>query len=117
MAARLNYSPIVDIRRARTKTSTTTNACTDANLAATLEAAKYSTNAADLLSLGTSLPTFHTEMKGLRLYGVSAELRHHIKAGDVGQKELLDPGQESDEPSFTAVAKWFDSIQEYKFVL
>ena len=117
MAARLNYSPIVDIRRARTKTSTTTNACTDANLAATLEAAKYSTKAADLLSLGTSLPTFHTEMKGLRLYGVSAELRHHIKAGDVGQKELLDPGQESDEPSFTAVAKWFDSIQEYKFVL
>ena len=117
MAARLDYAPIVDIRRARSNRKADSSALSDANLAATLEAAKYSTKAADLLSLGTSLPTFHTEMKGLRLYGVSAELRHHIKAGDVGQKELLDPGQESDEPSFTAVAKWFDSIQEYKFVL
>ena len=56
-------------------------------------------------------------MKHLRLYGVSAQLRQHIKAGDVGKEELLDPSQESEEPSFTAVAKWFDSIQEYQFVL
>ena len=93
------------------------SALRDANLAATLEAAKYSTKAADLLSLGTSLPTFHTEMKHLRLYGVSAQLRQHIKARDINQEELFDPSQETDEPSFTAVAKWFDSIQEYQFVL
>ena len=117
MAARLDYPPVVDIRRARPKTNADGPLSTDANLAATLEAAKYSTKAADLLGLGTSLPTFHTEMKHLRLYGVSAKLRQHIKAGDVGQEELLDPSQESEEPSFTAVAKWFDAIQEYQFVL
>ena len=117
MAARLDYPPVVDIRRARPKTNADAPLPADANLAATLEAAKYSTKAADLLGLGKSLPTFHTEMKHLRLYGVSAKLRQHIKAGDVGQEELLDPSQESKEPSFTAVAKWFDSIQEYQFVL
>ena len=117
MAARLDYAPIVDIRRARSNRNADSSALSDANLAATLEAAKYSTKAADLLSLGTSLPTFHTEMKHLRLYGVSAQLRQHIKARDINQEELFDPSQETDEPSFTAVAKWFDSIQEYQFVL
>jgi len=117
MAARLDYAPIVDIRRARSNRKADGSALSDANLAATLEAAKYSTKAADLLSLGTSLPTFHTEMKHLRLYGVSAQLRQHIKARDINQEELFDPSQETDEPSFTAVAKWFDSIQEYQFVL
>jgi len=117
MAARLDYPPIVDVRRARPKPSAAGPTCTDANHAATLEAAKYSTKAADLLGLGKSLPTFHTEMKYLRLYGVSAQLRQHIKAGDIGKEELLDPSEESEEPSFTAVAKWFDSIQEYQFVL
>ena len=117
MAARLDYAPIVDIRRARSNRKADGSALSDANLAATLEAAKYSTKAADLLSLGTSLPIFHTEMKHLRLYGVSAQLRQHIKARDINQEELFDPSQETDEPSFTAVAKWFDSIQEYQFVL
>lgn len=117
MAARLDYAPIVDIRRARSNRKADGSALSDANLAATLEAAKYSTKTADLLSLGTSLPTFHTEMKHLRLYGVSAQLRQHIKARDINQEELFDPSQETDEPSFMAVAKWFDSIQEYQFVL
>ena len=117
MAARLDYSPVVDIRRAHSGPSPDRPERMNANLAATLEAAKYSTKAADLVGLGNNLPCFNTEMKNLRLYGVSAQLRHHIKSGDIRPGELLEPSKESDESSFTAVAKWFDAIQEYQFVL
>ena len=116
MAARLNYTPVVDIRRARANKKTRNNEI-DSNLAATLEAAKYSTKASELIGLGNELSLFHLEMKSLRLYGVSSRLRKYIDPKEIGTEELLDTNREPEGQSFTAVAKWFDSIQEYQFIL
>ncbi len=116
MAARLNYSPIVDVKRAYTKQSRSKRGL-DGTLAATLEAAKYSTKASDLLKLGDHLPDFHMEMKNLRLYGISSNLKKYIGSNSLDTEELLDHNQPSDENSFHAIAQWFDTIQEYQFIL
>jgi plasmid rolling circle replication initiator protein Rep len=115
MAARLDYPPVVDIRRAHSKRQAEVK-LTDTDFAAVLEAAKYSTKAADLLSLGTLLPIFHSEMKHLRLYGVSRSLQRHIKEQEVVTDELLDEvSSDAGNLHFSAVAKWFDAIEEYQF--
>lgn len=117
MAARLDYSPIVDIRRARAKgCSNKDSQCP--GIAPILEAAKYTTKATDLLKLGELLPWFNSEMKNLRLYGVSGSLRKHIQPREPQAEELLDASdQAAIDNRFAAVASWFDAIQEYQFIL
>ena len=117
MAARLDYSPIIDIRKARAKGSGRKGFQTP-GIAAVLEAAKYSTKATDLLRLGDLLPSFHSEMKHLRLYGVSGLLRKHLKHPEPQGEELFDLSSIGCTGNrFTAIASWFDAIQEYQFVL
>ena len=118
MAARLDYPPVVDVRRAKAKPG---NESPDeiAPISAVVEAAKYATKATDLIGLGDALPAFHHEMRGLRLYGISKSLQRYISAGDVSAAELLDTDQLASPdmpPSMSAVAQWFDSVQEYRFV-
>lgn len=118
MAARLDYAPIVDVRRARCQAQDDTLTGV-APVSAVVEAAKYATKATDLLALGGDLPAFHHEMRGLRLYGVSGALRRFISDADVRQDELLDTSQFPVpilEPALSAVAQWFDESQEYRFV-
>ena len=87
-------------------------------IASILEAAKYTTKATDLLSLGGLLPAFNSEMKHLRLYGVSGNLRKYIKTRGPEPEELFDSSLvETKAQRFSAVASWFDSIQEYQFTL
>lgn len=115
MAANLDYAPVIDIRRTRAKTSPGSQP-SDPSLASILEAAKYSTKATDLLGLGNLLPSFHAEMKHLRLYGVSRKLQRHIKSQDIITRDLYDQELVTGSTgSFMAVAKWFDAIQEYQF--
>ena len=117
MAARLDYTPVIDVRKARAKTNKD-HENRDPNLASILEAAKYSTKATDLLDLGNMLPSFHSEMKHLRLYGVSRGLQKHIKSEDLIAKSLFDEQSSTESAeSLMAVAKWFDGIQEYQFVI
>lgn len=115
MAARLDYAPIIDIRRAKSKLQPSASR-RDACIAPILEAAKYTTKATDLLDLGGLLPAFHSEMKHLRLYGVSGKLRQYIKTQEPDSEELFDSSLiETKLRKFSAVASWFDSIQEYRF--
>ena len=119
MAARLDYAPVVDVRRAKAKPSDE-HLHGVAPVAAVIEAAKYATKATDLLALGDELPEFHHQMKGLRLYGVSQALQQYVKAGEVSADELLDTDQfpvPCITPSLHAVAEWIDSAQEYRFAL
>ena len=117
MAARLNYSPVVDIRRARVKQGSATKH-DGTGIAAILEAAKYTTKATDLLSLDGLLPSFNSEMKNLRLYGVSGHLRQYINTQQPDQEDLLDPNLAGcNIQTLSAVASWFDAIQEYQFTL
>ena len=87
-------------------------------IAAILEAAKYTTKATDLLNLGSLLPAFNSEMKHLRLYGVSGRLREYITTREPEPEELFDSSLvEGKAQKVSAVASWFDSIQEYQFTL
>jgi plasmid rolling circle replication initiator protein Rep len=117
MAARLDYSPVVDVRRAKAK-PTDEHLHGVAPVAAVVEAAKYASKATDLLALGDQLPAFHHEMRGLRLYGISKSLQRYVSAADVQPEELLDTDQfpvPCITPAFSAVAEWCDSVQEYRF--
>jgi hypothetical protein len=117
MAARLDYSPVVDIRKAKAKQDSGSSR-QDIGVAPILEAAKYTTKATDLLSLDGLLPAFNAEMKNLRLYGVSGQLREYINTQQPDPEDLFDSTlAHAEAQTFSAVASWFDSIQEYQFVL
>jgi hypothetical protein len=117
MAARLDYSPIVDIRKATAKRSSD-NGSLGQGVAPILEAAKYTTKATDLLKLGELLPAFNSEMKHLRLYGVSGKLRRHIHMQEPQGNDLLEASDKAgNDNRFAAVVSWFDAIQEYRFVI
>jgi plasmid rolling circle replication initiator protein Rep len=118
MAARLDYAPVVDVRRAKAK-PTDDHLHGVAPVAAVIEAAKYATKATDLLALGDDLPEFHHQMRGLRLYGISRQLQRYISDAEVQAAELLDGEQfpvPVMAPAFSAVAEWFDAWQEYRFI-
>lgn len=117
MAARLDYSPVVDIRKAKAKRGSS-HSRQNIGIEPILEAAKYTTKATDLLHLDGLLPAFNAEMKNLRLYGVSGQLRHYFNMQQPDLEDLLDPSLANTEAKiFSAVASWFDSIQEYQFEL
>ena len=117
MAARLDYAPIIDIRRAKSRLQSCASQ-RDMRIAPILEAAKYTTKATDLLSLGGLLPAFNSEMKHLRLYGVSGKLQEFIKTREPEPEDLFDSSLvETKVQKFSAAASWFDSIQEYQFTL
>lgn len=119
MAARLDYAPVVDVRRAKAKRGSESQDETP-GAGAVVEAAKYASKATDLLSLGEGLPAFHHEMRGLRLYAVSKELQRFVKSADPGESEMLDspdPNLPANDQTLSAVAEWFEAFQEYRFVL
>ena len=119
MAARLDYAPVVDVRRAKAK-PTDDQLHGVAPVSAVTEAAKYAAKATDLLALGDALPEFHRQMKGLRLFGVSQPLRRYISDADLQKQDLLDLEQfpvPVITPALSAVAEWSDSLQEYSFAV
>lgn len=117
MAARLDYCPVIDIRKAKAKQDSSASP-QNVGIKPILEAAKYTTKATDLLSLDGLLPAFNAEMKNLRLYGVSGQLRQYINTQQPDPEDLLDSSlTHSEAQTFSAVASWFDSIQEYQFAL
>jgi len=117
MAARLDYAPVVDVRRAKAKPGRESHGEL-APVAAVVEAAKYASKATDLLALGDALPSFHHEMRGLRLYGISKPLQRYVSAADPQGEDLLDTvsvSASSDSQYLSAIAQWFDESQEYRF--
>jgi hypothetical protein len=119
MAARLDYPPVVDVRRAKAKPAHESHAHGDA-VSAVVEAAKYASKATDLLALGGALPALHHELRGVRLYGVSKPLQQFVKASDPNVEDMLDvsPAMPTDQsPYLSATAQWFDDVQEYRFAL
>ena len=114
MAARLDYSPIVDVRRCRSKS----DGCTDgisASLGASLEASKYAAKATDLIKLGDSLGEYHRQVKGVRLTGVSGSLKPYVSASEISETELTDGGESLPVESVKGTAVWFEDLEEYLF--
>ena len=114
MSARLDYPPVVDVRRATSK-STSGGPPIAESRAASLEAAKYGTKATDLIAMGSELGEFHRQVKGLRLAQASRSLKPYISDSPVTQDELLDHGDVVMGESLRGKALWFDDIGEYLF--
>ena len=115
---------IVDIRRVRAHKKPTLGSpsgCTtptSENTAAVLEVAKYMAKGTQLLEIGESLPEFHRQMAGVRLYSVSKALGRYIKTGDINSAELMDDDEglpDARLPDARAIAQWFEDSSEYLF--
>ena len=114
MAARLDYSPVVDVRRCRSKNQAAASS-TSGSLAAAIEASKYAAKATDLIKLGSSLGEYHRQMKGVRLTGVSGSLKDYIANTEISEDELLDGGDSLPVESVKGTAVWFEDLEEYLF--
>ena len=113
-AMRLDYVPVVDVRRARTKSSSG-GATIEQSKAAALEASKYATKATDLINMGSVLGTYHWQMKGLRLHASSTSLRPYIRDASIDSSELVDNETVDAMETVRGKALWFEDIQEYLF--
>jgi hypothetical protein len=113
-AARLDYAPVVDVRRATTKSSSGGHAI-DESRSAGIEAAKYATKATDLISMGDVLTEYHYAIKGLRLSAASNSMRPYLSDASMEVDELLDDEALAPLSSVKGKALWFEDVQEYLF--
>jgi hypothetical protein len=114
MAARLDYVPVVDVRRARA-TFTTAESFYDAR-AAGIEAMKYATKATDLVKLKANLPEFVHQIRGHRLVSMSKALADFVPEHDPTAAEMGDDriaGLPQLHPAVACLAQWDHSIQDY----
>lgn len=110
----VDYSPIVDVRRAYGETDETGSP--DLPLSAVMEASKYVTKQADLPALGPLVADFDEAVKGVRMRAVSRDLGRYVSAGDVKAAELLDQPVEvvpDGPPALQVVARWCDRRGAY----
>ena len=117
MAARLDYPPVIDVRRAYKRSTSGSRDLSDVQ-ASTLEACKYATKASSLLELGPALPEFSSQVKGLRYYSVSRELSKYLQSGDVTSKDLMDEHvaiTNPDVPYYKCIADWHEDIREFLY--
>ena len=113
-AMRLDYVPVVDVRRARTKSSSG-GATIDQSRAAAVEASKYATKATDLIAMGSSLGTYHYAIKGLRLSASSKSLKPYITDTPIDSSDLVDNETVVEGETVRGKALWFEDVQEYLF--
>ena len=113
-AARLDYAPIVDVRRAKTKSSSGGHAI-DESRSAGIEAAKYATKATDLIAMGDVLTEYHYAVKGLRLSATSSSMRPYLSDASMGVDELVDDAAPDPSSCVRGKALWFEDVQEYLF--
>ena len=113
-AMRLDYAPVVDVRRAKTRSSSG-GATLEESRSAALEASKYATKATDLIAMGSSLGKYHYAIKSLRLSASSLSLKPYLTDTPINESELVDNETVVEEPSVRGKALWFEDIQQYLF--
>ena len=114
MSARLDYSPVIDIRRGKMSSSSGGATLRDTTGAA-LEVSKYATKATDLINMGSSLGEYHRQVKNLRLSASSASLKPYVTDTPIDDSQLLDKETADAEVIARGKALWFDDIGEYLF--
>ena len=113
-AMRLDYAPVVDVRRATTKFSAG-GATIDESRQASIEATKYATKATDLIAMGPALGTYHFAVKGLRLSASSTSLKPYISDTPINSSQLVDSETVVEGETARGKALWFEDVQEYLF--
>ena len=114
MAARLDYSPIVDVRRGFAKSRSGGSPIADARMAS-VEVTKYATKATDLIAMGSALGEFNRQVKGLRLSASSRSLRPYVADTPIDSSQLVDKGMAAVGETYRAKALWFEDVGEYLF--
>jgi len=110
----IDYSPVVDIRRAYQKGSE--GLPSEMPLGAAMEVSKYITKQSDLPSLGPLVAPFSEAVRGVRMRAVSRPLSRYISAAEVQAAELLDsplPEAPGGSPIVRVVADWCGWISAY----
>ena len=113
-SARLDYPPVVDVRRAKSNCSPG-GSTIDQSRSAALEASKYATKATDLIAMGSVLGTYHWAVKGLRLSAASTSLKPYLSDTPIDKSELIDSDSVADVETVRGKALWFEDVQEYLF--
>ena len=113
-AMRLDYAPVVDVRRAKTRSSSG-GATIEQSRAAALEASKYATKSTDLIAMGSSLGKYHYAIKGLRLSASSKSLKPYIADTPLSPDQLVDHDVVVQGETVRGKALWFEDVQEYLF--
>jgi hypothetical protein len=114
MAGRLDYAPVVDIRKASAK-FTTGEAFYDAK-AAGIEAMKYAVKATDMLKMAADLPEFIHQTRGHRLVAMSRRLRDFVPEHDPTAAEMADDraaGLPRLHPGVMCLAQWDRTLSDY----
>lgn len=114
MAARLDYSPVVDVRRAHAKNQG--DGLVDETISATLEAAKYIAKSIDIEKLGERVPELHHQLRGVRMIATSHKLGKYVKREEPEDDELLDKGAVivSPHPLLHCAADWDPLLMSYQ---
>jgi plasmid rolling circle replication initiator protein Rep len=114
MAGRLDYAPVVDVRRAAAK-FTTGEAFYDAK-AAGIEAMKYAVKATDMLKMAADLPEFIHQTRGHRLVAMSQGLRSFVPEHEPTALEMGDDraaGLPRLHPGVSCLAQWDRKLSSY----
>ena len=114
MSARLDYSPVVGVQRAKGSSSSGGQRL-NAHQSGALEASKYATKATDLIAMGSALAEYHRQVKGLRLSASSGSLKPYIADTPLSTTDLVDEKSGEAEVIAKGKALWFDDIGEYLF--
>ena len=114
MSARLDYPPIVDVRRGKPK-SRSGSAGTNASKEASIEITKYQTKATDLIAMGSGLGEFNRQVANLRFSSVSRSLRPYVTDTPIDSSQLVDSGMAAVGETYRAKALWFEDVGEYLF--
>ena len=113
-AMRLDYVPVIDVRSAKSR-STSGGAPIEQSRQAALEASKYATKSTDLIAMGSSLGKYHYAIKGLRLSASSKSLKPYIADTPLSPDQLVDGPIDPLVESVRGKALWFEDVQEYLF--
>lgn len=114
-AARLDYPPVVDVRRGRAKDQGDDSH--RASVAAAIEAAKYISKATDLMGSPESFRELSDELAGVRMISVSRKLAQFVRPCDIDGGEMVDELGELDENTSTShfFADWDSFSAQYFF--
>lgn len=113
-AAKLDYSPVVDVRAITTAASS--RLAGNVNLAAAMEVGKYITKASDYQQLGDQVPDVYHQIRGHRMIGVSSAMRQFIPDHEPTAEELTDQPLRMLSANSTfqrCAAHWNEAAQEY----
>jgi hypothetical protein len=116
MAARLDYPPVVDVRRTYVSKDRDDGRSTEA--AAIWEAAKYLAKASEIQNIASQVDVLHEQLAHVRLYAVSHGLRQFVRSDQIDSVEMTDEDLLSvsctENESFVR-AFWSSAVGRYQF--